>query len=245
MKTAVKTNINKEQNFEKFVVGTFNRFAVAAAMHIVNNPGTAYNPLLIYGDSGTGKTHLLHAIGNAVLETVPKTKVRYVTAEAFTNEFINAIQSHRVKDFQVGYLSLECLLVDDIQFLVGKERTQEELFYILNALKGIKTQIVLACSCHPKRMEKLEERLRCSFVNGLTVDIHFPDLKNRMDILRKRAETANVDIPDSVIKMVAVRMDGHIQVMEGAYNRIMAYSKLMHAPIDITVAEKLLGEFGV
>ena len=242
--TSFESNINKKQRFETFVVGNSNRFATAAAQAVAKDPGNVYNPLFIYGNSGLGKTHLMHAIGNAILEVNPGAKVKYVTSETFTNEIINAIQNHTVKDFQEKYRTIDCLIIDDIQFLENKERTQEEFFHTFNALKEANKQIVISSDRHPQSMDKLEERLRSRFVNGLTVDIQPPDLETRIAILRKKAELENIEMPNEVIQTVAISIDNNIRMIEGAFNRIVAYADLMHMPIDMKVTAKILEDFG-
>jgi len=239
-----ESNINKKQRFETFVIGNSNRFATAAAQAVAKNPGNIYNPLFIYGNSGLGKTHLMHAIGNAILESDPDAKVKYVTSETFTNEIINAIQNHTVKDFQEKYRTIDCLIIDDIQFLENKERTQEEFFHTFNALKESNKQIVISSDRHPQNMDKLEERLRSRFVNGLTVDIQPPDLETRIAILRKKAELEHIDMPNDVIQSVATSIDNNIRMIEGAFNRIVAYADLMHLPIDMKMTATVLESFG-
>ena len=240
-----ESNINKKQRFDNFVVGNSNRFATAAAQAVANDPGNTYNPLFIYGNSGLGKTHLMHAIGNAILEANPNAKVKYVTSETFTNEIINAIQNHTVKDFQEKYRTIDCLIIDDIQFLENKERTQEEFFHTFNALKESNKQIVISCDRNPQNMDKLEERLRSRFASGLTVDIQPPDLETRIAIIRKKAETENVNMPNDVIQTVATSIDNNIRMIEGAFNRIVAYASIMHLPIDIKVTETVLKDFAI
>ena len=238
-----ESNINKKQRFETFVVGNSNRFATAAAMAVSKDPGNVYNPLFIYGNSGLGKTHLMHAIGNAILEANPNSKVKYVTSESFTNEIINAIQNHTVKDFQEKYRTIDCLIIDDIQFLENKERTQEEFFHTFNALKEANKQIVISSDRNPQSMDKLEERLRSRFASGLTADIQPPDLETRIAIIRKKAETENIDMPNDVIQTVAVSIDNNIRMIEGAFNRIVAYASIMHIPIDMKMTETVLKDF--
>jgi len=238
-----ESNINKKQRFDTFVVGNSNRFATAAAQAVANDPGNVYNPLFIYGNSGLGKTHLMHAIGNAILKADPAAKVRYVTSETFTNEIINAIQNHTVKDFQEKYRTIDCLIIDDIQFLENKERTQEEFFHTFNALKESNKQIVISSDRNPQSMDKLEERLRSRFASGLTVDIQPPDLETRIAIIRKKAEIENIDMPNEVIQTVATSIDNNIRMIEGAFNRIVAYASIMHLPIDMKVTETVLRDF--
>ena len=243
--TSFESNINKKQRFETFVVGNSNRFATAAAQAVAKDPGNVYNPLFIYGNSGLGKTHLMHAIGNAILEVNPGAKVKYVTSETFTNEIVNAIQNHTVKDFQEKYRTIDCLIIDDIQFLENKERTQEEFFHTFNTLKEANKQIVISSDRHPQSMDKLEERLRSRFVNGLTVDIQPPDLETRMAIIRKKAEIEKIDMPNEVIQTIAVSIDNNIRMIEGAFNRIVAYASIMHLPIDMKVTETVLKDFAI
>ena len=242
-KSVYESNINKKQRFDTFVVGNSNRFATAAAQAVANDPGNVYNPLFIYGNSGLGKTHLMHAIGNAILEADPGTKVKYVTSETFTNEIINAIQNHTVKDFQEKYRTIDCLIIDDIQFLENKERTQEEFFHTFNALKESNKQIVISSDRNPQSMDKLEERLRSRFASGLTVDIQPPDLETRIAIIRKKAEIEKINIPNEVIQTIAVSIDNNIRMIEGAFNGIVAYANIMHLPIDMNVAETVLKDF--
>jgi chromosomal replication initiator protein len=238
-KPSRNNGVNKKKCFENFVVGNANRFATAAARAIVSKPGDAYNPLFIYSDSGLGKTHLLYAIGNAILEANPNAKVKYVTGEAFTNDIIKAIKKQKVVDFQEEYLNLDCLMVDDIQFFAGKERTQEEFFHIINALKEKNKQIVIASSCHPQMLGKMEERLLSRLISGLSVDIQPLDLETRIAILRKKAEIDNIDMPDDVIQMLAERIDNNVCLLEGAFNHVAAYAKMMNTPVDMKVVEKV------
>ena len=241
--SSYESNINKRQRFDTFVVGNSNRFATAAAQAVANDPGNVYNPLFIYGNSGLGKTHLMHAIGNAILEANPNAKVKYVTSETFTNEIINAIQNHNVKDFQEKYRTIDCLIIDDIQFLENKERTQEEFFHTFNALKESNKQIVISCDRNPQSMDKLEERLRSRFASGLTVDIQPPDLETRIAIIRKKAEIEKIEMPNEVIQTVATSIDNNIRMIEGAFNRIVAYASIMNLPIDMKVTETVLKDF--
>ena len=236
------SNIDRQRRFDNFVVGSYNRFAAAAAMAVADKPGEYYNPLFIYGKPGLGKTHLMHAIGNEILKVKPDARVRYMTSEAFMNEIINAILDHTIKDFQETYRTMDCLLIDDIQFIEDKERTQEEFFHTFNALREAHRQIVIAGNRHPHSMTNVEEQLRSRFANGLVVDIQPPDLETRIAILRKKAETVDADIPDEVIETVAKYDDQNINVLEGAFNRIVAYAKLMNVPIDMELAKKVIDE---
>lgn len=241
-----ESNLNPDQRFETFVVGNSNRFAAAAAQAVATNPGITYNPLFIYGNSGLGKTHLMQAIGNEILKNNSSAKVKYVTSEIFTNEIINAIQNHTVKDFQEKYRTIDCLIIDDIQFLENKERTQEEFFHTFNALKNANKQIVISSDRHPQYMNKLEERLRSRFVNGLMADIQPPDLETRIAILRKKAESIEeeIKVPNEVIQTIAASIDNNIRMIEGAFNKIVAYAHLMRVPVDMAVTAKVLEDFG-
>ena len=241
--SAYKSNVNKKQRFDNFVVGNSNRFAAAAAQAVAKDPGIVYNPLFIYGGSGLGKTHLMHAIGNAILESDPDVKVKYVTSEAFTNEIIDAIRNQTVKGFQEKYRTVDCLIIDDIQFLEKKERTQEEFFHTFNALREEDKQIVISCDRNPQYMDKLEERLRGRFSSGLTVDIQPPDLETRIAIIRKKADMEKIDMPNDVIQTIAASIDSNVRMLEGAFNRIVAYSSLLQKPVDINAADEILKEF--
>ena len=240
-----ESNLNEKQRFDTFVVGNSNRFAAAAAQAVAVNPGNTYNPLFIYGNSGLGKTHLMHAIGNAVLSANPSAKVKYITSETFTNEMINAIKNNTFNDFREKYRTIDCLIIDDIQFLEKKERTQEEFFHTFNALKESNKQIVVSSDRPPKDMDELEERLRSRFVSGLTVDIQPPDLETRIAIIRKKAEFENINMPNDVIQIIATSINNNIRMIEGAFNRIVAYANLMNMPINREMTLKILDEFSV
>ena len=240
-----ESNLNEKQRFDTFVVGNSNRFAAAAAQAVAVNPGNTYNPLFIYGNSGLGKTHLMHAIGNAVLSANPSAKVKYITSETFTNEMINAIKNNTFNDFREKYRTIDCLIIDDIQFLEKKERTQEEFFHTFNALKESNKQIVVSSDRPPKDMDELEERLRSRFVSGLTVDIQPPDLETRIAIIRKKAEIENINMPNDVIQIIATSINNNIRMIEGAFNRIVAYANLMNMPINREMTLKILDEFSV
>jgi len=240
-----ESNLNEKQRFDTFVVGNSNRFAAAAAQAVAVNPGNTYNPLFIYGNSGLGKTHLMHAIGNAVLSANPSAKVKYITSETFTNEMINAIKNNTFNDFREKYRTIDCLIIDDIQFLEKKERTQEEFFHTFNALKESNKQIVVSSDRPPKDMDELEERLRSRFVSGLTVDIQPPDLETRIAIIRKKAELENINMPNDVIQIIATSINNNIRMIEGAFNRIVAYANLMNMPINREITLKILDDFSV
>lgn len=237
------SNVNPKQRFDNFVVGNSNLFATAAAQKVAGEPGSVYNPLYIYGNSGLGKTHLLHAIGNTILEAKPDSKVKYVTSETFTNEIINAIKNLTVKAFQEKYRTVDCLIIDDIQFLAKKERTQEEFFHTFNTLRESGKQIIISCDCKPLDMDNLDERLRNRFDSGLTADVQPPDLETRIAILRKKAEIEKIEMPNEVIHTIAASISDNVRTLEGAFNRIAAYTSLMNKPIDMQIANKILEEF--
>lgn len=223
--------LNPKYTFETFVIGKGNQMAHAAALVVSEEPGVMYNPLFFYGGVGLGKTHLMHAIGNKMLADDPTTKVKYVTSEAFTNDFITAIQSKTQEQFREKYRSVDLLLVDDIQFFADKEGTQEEFFHTFNALHDDGKQIVLTSDRLPDEIPKLQDRLVSRFQWGLSVDITAPDLETRIAILRTKAEADQIDIPDETLSYIAGRIDSNVRELEGALARVHAYSKLVNKPI--------------
>ena len=226
--------------FENFVVGPGNRLAHAASMAVTETPASAYNPLFIYGGVGLGKTHLLHAIGHTC--QADKLRVLYVSSEEFTNDFIEAIRSHTTDDFREKYRTADVLLVDDIQFIAGKERTQEEFFHTFNALHGTGKQIIISSDRAPKAMITLEERLCSRFEWGLIADIQPPDLETRIAILRSKAAACNVSVPGEVLDFIASRIQSNIRELEGALNRVLALSKLANQPLTTKVIETALNQ---
>ncbi|MCW2791696.1 MAG: hypothetical protein JWO76_794, partial [Nocardioides sp.] len=214
--TALETRLNPKYTFETFVIGSSNRFPHAAAVAVAEAPGKAYNPLLVYGDSGLGKTHLLHAIGHYVRSLYSGAKVRYVSSEEFTNEFINAIRDDRQDRFKRRYRDVDVLLIDDIQFLEGKTQTQEEFFHTFNTLHNANKQIVLTSDRAPKRLEALEDRLRNRFEWGLITDVQPPDLETRIAILRKKAAMDRLTAPPDVLEFIASKIQTNIRELEGA-----------------------------
>jgi chromosomal replication initiator protein len=238
--TALETRLNPKYIFETFVIGSSNRFAHAAAVAVAEAPGKAYNPLLIYGDSGLGKTHLLHAIGHYVRSLFNGARVRYVSSEEFTNEFINAIRDDKAAMFQRRYRDVDVLLIDDIQFLEGKIQTQEEFFHTFNTLHNANKQIVITSDRAPKRLEALEDRLRNRFEWGLITDVQPPDLETRIAILRKKAATERMTAPPDVLEFIASKIQTNIRELEGALIRVTAFASLNRQPVDLTLAEIVL-----
>jgi chromosomal replication initiator protein len=233
--------LNKEHTFENFVVGNSNRFAHAACLAVAESPAKAYNPLFLYGGSGLGKTHLLHAIGNYILEQTPTTKVVYITSEEFTNELINAIKDDRNEEFRNKYRTMDILLVDDIQFIGGKERTQEEFFHTFNALYTSNKQIILTSDRPPREIHTLEERLRTRFEQGLIGDVQAPDLETRIAILKKKAQRENLNnISDEIYTYIANKIISNIRELEGALNRIKAYKNISTKNITIELVDEIL-----
>jgi chromosomal replication initiator protein len=237
---AAETRLNPKYLFETFVIGSSNRFAHAAAVAAAEAPGKAYNPLLIYGESGLGKTHLLHAIGHYSRNVFTGARVRYVSSEEFTNEFINAIRDDKVASFHRRYRDVDVLLIDDIQFLEGKIQTQEEFFHTFNTLHNANKQIVITSDRPPKRLEALEDRLRNRFEWGLITDVQPPDLETRIAILRKKAAIEKVVAPDEVLEYIASKIQTNIRELEGALIRVTAFASLNGQPVDLTLTEIVL-----
>ena len=223
-----------------FVIGSSNRFPHAAAVAVSEAPGRSYNPLLVYGESGLGKTHLLHAIGHYVRTIYAGSKVRYVSSEEFTNEFINAIRDDRQDRFKRRYRDVDVLLIDDIQFLEGKTQTQEEFFHTFNTLHNANKQIVLTSDRAPKRLEALEDRLRNRFEWGLITDVQPPDLETRIAILRKKAAMDRLTAPPDVLEFIASKIHTNIRELEGALIRVTAFANLNRQEVDMTLAEIVL-----
>ncbi len=234
------TGLNAKYTFDTFIVGQANRLAHAGCLAVAENPGKTYNPLFIYGGVGLGKTHLLHAIGNFVLRG--QHRPLYVSAETFANELINAIRNRTTEEFRAKYRTIDVLLLDDVQFIINKERTQEEFFHTFNDLYHSDRQIVLSSDRSPKAFIGLEERLRSRFECGLTVDVQPPDLETRMAILAAKAESQGVQLPADVIEFVAQQIQSNIRELEGALNRILALVRMMHYPLTVQTARKALGD---
>ena len=234
------SRLNPKYSFETFVIGSSNRFAHAAAIAVAENPGKSYNPLTIYGDSGLGKTHLLHALGHYVRNYFDRVRVRYVSTEELTNDFINAISQNRGADFRRRYRDVDVLLIDDIQFLEGKEQTQEEFFHTFNTLHNAQKQIVMTSDRPPKNLENLEPRLRSRFGWGLITDIQPPDLETRIAILRKKAAQERLVAGPEVLEFIASRIQTNIRELEGALIRVTAFASLNRQQVDLALAEIVL-----
>ena len=236
------SGLNPKFTFDSFVVGSNNRFAQAAALAVAETPGTSYNPLFLYGGVGLGKTHLMHAIGNEVLNLYSNKKVLYVTSEKFTNEFINCVRDGDVEKFRLKYRYLDVLLIDDIQFIAGKERVQEEFFHTFNTLHDNGCQIIMTSDKAPKDIDNLEDRLKSRFEWGLLADISNADYETRLAILRKKVQADNIIIDDYILSVIATKIDSNIRELEGALNKIIAYASLTHSPITIEMAEKSIND---
>jgi chromosomal replication initiator protein len=234
------TYLNQRYTFSNFIVGSANRLAHAASLSVAERPGHAYNPLFLYGGVGLGKTHLMHAIGNAVVGKFPRKRVVYATSEKFTNEFITSIQQGRIDDFRARYRRIDLLLIDDIQFIADKERTQEEFFHTFNTIHEDGKQIVLSSDRPPKAILTLEERLRSRFEWGLIADLTAPDLETRIAILRAKAEEQGTPITSDVIEFIARKVVSNIRELEGALNRIVAYASMGAMPVSIELAQAVL-----
>ncbi len=238
-----KLTLNKKYTFDSFVVGNNNRLAHAAALAVGNEPGASYNPLFIYGDVGLGKTHLMHAIGHRVLENNINANVLYVTSEKFTNQLINSIQKGKPEIFRNKYRSIDVLLIDDIQFIAGKNSVQEEFFHTFNALRENGKQIILSSDKLPREIHLLEDRLKSRFEWGLLADISCPDYETRLAILRKKTQQENIIIDDIILSNIATKVDSNIRELEGVFNKIVARASLTHTKITIELAENIINEF--
>ena len=237
---ALGTSLNRRYTFDTFIIGASNRFAHAAALAIAEAPARAYNPLFIWGESGLGKTHLLHAAGNYAQRLFPGMRVKYVSTEEFTNDFINSLRDDRKVAFKRSYRDIDVLLVDDIQFIEGKEGIQEEFFHTFNTLHNANKQIVISSDRPPKQLATLEDRLRTRFEWGLITDVQPPELETRIAILRKKAQMDRLAVPDDVLELIASSIERNIRELEGALIRVTAFASLNKTPIDTALAEVVL-----
>ncbi|WP_029146107.1 chromosomal replication initiator protein DnaA [Microbacterium luticocti] len=235
-----ETRLNPKYTFDSFVIGQSNRFAHAAAVAVAEAPAKAYNPLFIYGDSGLGKTHLLHAIGDYAQSMYAGIRVRYVSSEEFTNDFINSIANNRGSAFQARYRDVDILLIDDIQFLQGRAETQEAFFHTFNQLHDHDKQVVITSDVPPKHLTGFEDRMRSRFEWGLITDVQAPDLETRIAILRKKAQSERLQIPDEVLEYIATKVSTNIRELEGALIRVSAFASLNRSTLDMTLAQTVL-----
>ena len=235
-----QSRLNQKYSFDNFVIGSSNRFSHAAAVAVAEAPAKAYNPLFIYGGSGLGKTHLLHAIGHYATSMFKGCRVRYVSSEEFTNDFINSIANNRGPEFQARYREIDILLIDDIQFLQGKDSTQEAFFHTFNTLHDHNKQVVVTSDLPPKQLTGFEDRMRSRFEWGLITDVQAPDLETRIAILRKKAASEQIDINDDVMEYMASKVSSNIRELEGALIRVTAFSNLNQTPIDMQLAQSVL-----
>lgn len=236
----MNANLNPRYTFDTFVVGSNNRFAHAASLAVAESPGTLYNPLFIYGGAGLGKTHLMQSIAHYILRNDPSVRVLYVTSETFTNDLIDSLKGKKNAEFKEKYRSIDVLMIDDIQFLIGKESTQEEFFHTFNYLYETGKQVIITSDKPPKDFTNLEERLRSRFSVGLPVDVSAPDYETRVAILHKKEETENTKISDDIINYIAENINTNIRELEGALNRITAFKRLSNKEITLNIAEDVL-----
>ena len=228
--------LNPKYTFDSFVVGGSNRFAHAASLAVAETPARTYNPLFLYGGVGLGKTHLLHAIGNFIIENNHDMQVMYISAETFTNELINSIKDSRNDEFREKYRSVDVLMVDDIQFIAGKKVTEEEFFHTFNTLYDANKQIIITSDRPPKELKTLEDRLRSRFEWGIIGDLYAPDYETRVAILRKKAQLEKIEIPDEILELIAEKITSNIRELEGVFNRVLAYRGLINSEITVDVA---------
>ncbi len=234
------SRLNPKYNFDNFVIGGSNRFAHAAAVAVAEAPAKAYNPLFIYGDSGLGKTHLLHAIGHYAESLYPGIRVRYVSSEEFTNDFINSIANNRASVFQSRYREIDILMIDDIQFLQGKDSTQEAFFHTFNTLHDHNKQVVITSDVAPKHLTGFEDRMRSRFEWGLITDVQAPDLETRIAILRKKAQSERLQVPEDILEYMATKVSSNIRELEGTLIRVTAFANLNKTPVDLALVQTVL-----
>ena len=235
---ADSSTLISKYTFDNFIIGKSNEFAHAAALAVAKSPGKSYNPFFIYGGVGLGKTHLMHAIGNAIISKSPNKRILYVSSEQFTNELINALRDYKIGEFKQKYRTIDVLLVDDVQFLAGKDSTQEEFFHTFNSLYNLDKQIVLSSDRHPQSVAGIEERLRSRFDWGLVTDIQKPDLETRIAILQKKAMLENIDVPYEVISKIAAEIDTNVRDLEGVFTRVVAFASLTNKTFDLSILEE-------
>lgn len=242
LKIISRNSVISSYRFDNFIVGSSNQFAYAAAVNVAESPGTEYNPLFLYGDVGLGKTHLMNAIANHILEKNPDCKIAYIPCEKFMNELISSLRNKSNEKFREKYRNLDVLLIDDIQFINGKEATQDEFFHTFNALYNDSKQIIMASDRHPNDIKTLTDRLRSRFKSGLLADIRPPDFETRTAILQKKSEEQNAEISDEVLQFIAHSVKSNIRELEGAFTRVVAYKKLINKPIDLDAAKEALND---
>lgn len=235
-----ESNLNPRYTFDSFIVGPFNELPHAAACAVTKNPGLVYNPLFIYGGVGLGKTHLLQATGNEIVKNFPEKKVRYISSEKFTSEVVSAIKNQGMESFKSKYRTIDVLIIDDIQFIAGKEKTQEEFFHLFNILYEANKQIILSSDRPPKAIQSLAERLRSRFEGGVIADINLPDLETRIAILKAKAQNKSANFSDEIYQYIAASIQRNIRELEGALNRLIAYQKLNNQNPDLETAKQLL-----
>ncbi|HEY8317590.1 MAG TPA: chromosomal replication initiator protein DnaA [Amnibacterium sp.] len=235
-----ESRLNARYTFDTFVIGASNRFAHAAAFAVAESPAKAYNPLFIYGESGLGKTHLLHSIGHYSMGLFPGIRVRYVSSEEFTNDFINSIATNKAAGFQRRYRDVDILLIDDIQFLSGKDSTQEAFFHTFNTLHDHNKQVVITSDLAPRQLTGFEDRMRSRFEQGLITDVQIPDLETRIAILRKRAQSERLQVPDDILEFMASKVSSNIRELEGTLIRVTAYASLNRSPVDLQLVQTVL-----
>lgn len=241
---SLSNNLNLKYTFDTFVVGPHNKFCHAAAYAVAQAPAKAHNPLFIYGGVGLGKTHIMQSIGHYIIAHYPQVKIKYCSAEMFTNDLINSIRTDKMPAFRSKYRQMDVLLIDDIQFIEGKENTQEEIFHTFNTLYESGKQIILTSDRHPKNISTLTERLRSRFEWGILADIQMPDLETRIAILRNKAERDNLSVPDDVLELIATAFQTNIRELEGALNRVIAYISINNQPLSVETAKNILNVSG-
>jgi chromosomal replication initiator protein len=241
-KTNKETNLNPRYTFENFVVGSFNELAHAAALAVAENPGFTYNPLFIYGGTGLGKTHLMQAIGNKITENLKKKKVKYISSEKFVSGIVSAIRNNSMESFKASLAPIDILILDDIQFIAGKNKSQEEFFHVFNSLYEKNKQIVLSSDRPPNAIPELEERLRSRFEGGMIADVSLPDYETRLVILKTKVQEKNADLPEEILEYIAANVKKNIRELEGALNKLLIYNKI-NQKLDLETVKKLLKGF--